>query len=332
MKDIRRARRTGAAAIACALVLRLWSAGLPQLIALWISQQNIASFFTDEETGQDVRFSSSIDTFSPDFVESPPPLFPEPAEPTEPPLPSFTGEEDIALYYAAHKDPDIEELLTRPLEWDLREEGPSVLILHTHSTESYTKAGEDYRETAAWRTLDEGYNMLSIGQRVTALLGEAGISAVQDPSLFDYPSYNGSYTRARKAIQTWLEEHPTIRLILDLHRDASGSENRQMRTHCQVDGQDSAQLMLVVGTNHEGYEENLSLALKLHARLESQSPGIMRPLQLRASRFNQDLCPGALLVEVGAAGNTHAEALLAAEALGKAIIDLARGTQEEKKE
>lgn len=332
MKDIRRARRTGAAAIACALVLRLWSAGLPQLIALWISQQNITSFFTDAETGQDVRFSSSMDTFSPDFVESPPPLFPEPAEPTEPPLPSFTGEEDIALYYAAHKDPDIEELLTRPLEWDLREEGPSVLILHTHSTESYTKAGEDYKETAAWRTLDGGYNMLSIGQRVTALLAEAGISAVQDPSLFDYPSYNGSYTRARKAIQTWLEEHPTIRLILDLHRDASGSENRQMRTHCQMEGQDSAQLMLVVGTNHEGYEENLSLALKLHAQLESQSPGIMRPLQLRASRFNQDLCHGALLVEVGAAGNTHAEALLAAEALGKAIIDLARGTQEEKKE
>jgi stage II sporulation protein P len=84
--------------------------------------------------------------------------------------------------------------------------------------------------------------------------------------------------------------------------------------------------MLVMGTNHENYEENLSLALKLHAQLEEQWPGITRPLQLRASRLNQDLHPGALLVEVGAAGNSHAEALTAARELAKAIIALRSGT------
>ena len=62
--------------------------------------------------------------------------------------------------------------------------------------------------------------------------------------------------------------------------------------------------MIVIGTNHEAYEENLSLGLKLHVQLEQLFPGIMRPLQLRAQRFNQDLSPGALLIEVGAAGNT----------------------------
>ena len=84
--------------------------------------------------------------------------------------------------------------------------------------------------------------------------------------------------------------------------------------------------MVVIGTNHANYEENLSLGLKLHAQLEQQAPGIMRPLQLRAQRFNQDLSPGALLIEVGAAGNTLDQALAAVDPLSHAIIDLAEGT------
>ena len=90
---------------------------------------------------------------------------------------------------------------------------------------------------------------------------------------------------------------------------------------------DSAQLMIVVGTNYDTWEENLSLALKLHAQLETACPGITRPLQLRGQRFNEDLSPGGVLIEVGAAGNSHDEALTAAGELAKAIIALAKGTQ-----
>lgn len=99
-----------------------------------------------------------------------------------------------------------------------------------------------------------------------------------------------------------------------------------MRTLARVEGEDAAQLMVVLGTNHKGYEENLSLGLKLHTQLERQAPGITRPLQLRAQRFNQDLSPGALLVEVGAAGNSRTEALRAADQLAEAIITLAKGS------
>ena len=102
-----------------------------------------------------------------------------------------------------------------------------------------------------------------------------------------------------------------------------------MRTLAEVDGESSAQLMIVIGTNHDAYEENLSLGLKLHALLEQRAPGIMRPLQLRAQRFNQDLNAGALLVEVGAAGNSHSEARVAAAELARAIVALARGTASE---
>ena len=123
-----------------------------------------------------------------------------------------------------------------------------------------------------------------------------------------------------------MKQYPSIRLVLDLHRDAAGEGTSQMRTSAIADGERSAQLMLVMGTNYETYPDNLSLALKVQAQLERQCPGITRPLQLRAARFNQDLCPGSLLVEVGAAGNTHPEARRAADQLAKAIVALADGT------
>ena len=324
MRQFQRARRVGLASIALALVLRLWTTGVPERITAFLDQVDISAFLTYLETGRNVRFSASLDTFLPDFSESPPPA---PTKPPEPVLPVFSGEEAVEIFYAADKNPDIPGLLAKPLEWSLLGEEPTVLILHTHATESYTKTTETYKESSAWRTLEEEYNLLAIGERVAQLLTNAGIPTIQDRTLHDYPSYNGSYTRARKSIKSFLEEHPTIRLILDLHRDASGEGTAQMRTRALVEGEPSAQLMVVLGTNHKGYKENLSLGLKLHALLEQTHPGLMRPLQLRAQRFNQDLAPGTLLIEVGAAGNTHPEALKAAETLAQAVIALSQGTE-----
>ena len=324
MKELHRARRVGITAIACALLMRLFAADLPEKLLSRLTEPNTAASATEQETGHPVRFSSSMDVFSPVFMESPPPSIPEVRKV---PLPSFSGEESVKLYYAANIQPDIPALLQKPLQWDLTGEEPRILILHTHATESYSRRGENYKESSAWRTLDEDYNMLAIGRLVAEILEENGIGVVQDESLHDYPSYSGSYTRARKTLRERLKEHPGIQLVLDLHRDASGGEGGQMRTRAEVAGESSAQLMVVIGTNHDAYEENLSLGLKLHAQLEQQSPGIMRPLQLRAQRFNQDLISGGLLIEVGAAGNGHGEARLAAAQLAQAIVALAKGTQ-----
>ena len=187
-------------------------------------------------------------------------------------------------------------------------------------------------ESSAFRTRDEGYNMLSIGARVAEILSDNGISVIHDRELHDYPSYDGSYNHARKSIAFYLENYPTLQLVLDLHRDASGDLHNQLRTLASVDGRDSAQLMLVLGTDsaglsHPDWQENLALGLKLQTVLEDLAPGITRPVMLRTQRFNQDLATGALLVEVGSAGNSHAEALLAAEMLAQAVIVLARGTE-----
>ena len=116
--------------------------------------------------------------------------------------------------------------------------------------------------------------------------------------------------------------------MLDLHRDAADTPSGQLRTLAATDAGASAQLMLVMGSSasglkHPNWEQNLSLALKLQAVLERETPGITRSTVLRAQRFNQDLSPGCLLVEVGAAGNTHDEALRAAGKLAEGILALA---------
>lgn len=334
MDHHRNSLRIGAAAILCALALRLGAAQLYQVVVSWLRDPTIQSFLIYLETGRNVRFSPSSEEITDSVGESPPPVQPQIFQVAEESLPSFRAEDaaSIDIRYSCSLRPDLETLLAAPLNWDLTGEEPTVLILHTHTTESYTKNGEVYEETSAFRTLDAAYNMTAIGDRVAQVLENSGISVLHDRELHDYPSYNGSYNHARAAIEAYLEAYPSIQLILDLHRDASGDLNNQFRPVTSVDGEDAAQLMLVMGTNaaglsHDNWEENLSLGLKLQLQLERIAPGIARPVSLRSSRFNQDLTTGSLLIEVGAAGNSLEEALRGAEVLAEAIVALAQGME-----
>ena len=340
--------RFGAGVITCALLLRLSAVGFFQPVVDFLAKPDIASFLIYLETGRIVRFSPSSETLEVFARESAVPDFAlqtvaatQPVSATQPEvgdlLPTFCAEEGQAVKFknSAGLKYDAGALITEPLQWDLTVQEPTVLILHTHATESYTKEeGETYKESAAFRTLNEEYNMVSVGDHLTRLLEAGGVTVVHDRELHDYPSYNGSYSHARKSIEKYLEEYPSVCLVLDLHRDASADLNNQMRTKATVNGEPSAQIMFVVGTNgtgtkHTNWKKNLSLALKLQVQMERSAPGICRNINLRAQRFNQDKSPGALLVEVGAAGNTRQEALRAVEVLAQAILDLAHGTQEE---
>ncbi len=332
MDTHQRTLRIGAAAILCALGLRLGAVWLWQTFENWITDVDTQAFLIYLETGRNVRFSPSLEELSNYGGESPAPYLPVDTQ-EDAVLPVFSANDAAAvdIRYSCSLRPDLEALMTARLDWELCTEEPTVLILHTHTTESYTKTTEHYQETSAFRTLDEDYNMLSVGDALARALESGGIRVIHDREIHDYPSYNGSYVHAREAIEYYLEKYPSIRLVLDLHRDASGDLNNQFRPTATVDGEKAAQLMLVMGTNasggtHPNWKENLALGLKLQTQLERTAPGITRPLSLRAQRFNQDLTPGSLLIEVGAAGNTHPEAIRAAEILAQAILALSRGT------
>ena len=325
--------RLGAAVILLAVGLRLLP-GILSAVTSFLTKPEVAAFLIYLETGRVLR-PLPEETVALETLPRQEEVPEETAAEVFAQLPAFSPEDTalVKLKYHADLKPDLEELLCRDLEWDLTGEGPTVLILHSHATESYTKSkGETYRESSDYRTLDENYNMLSIGDYLAEKLKAGGLGVVHAKDLHDYPSYSGSYVNSRKTVKAYLKQYPSIQLVLDLHRDAADDGfGGQMDTSATVDGKESARLMMVVGTNaggmnHPNWEENLALALKLHVVLEKRYPGLCRTISFRKQRFNQDLSPGAMLIEVGAAGNTHAEALVAADALAQGILELAKGS------
>ena len=206
-------------------------------------------------------------------------------------------------------------------------DGPQILILHSHGSEAYTPApGTEVVWSGDHRTTDSRYNVVKVGDVMTEVFGEAGISVLHDRTLYDYPSYTGAYDRSLAAIQSYLAQYPSIRLILDIHRDAiADQEGNQYKVVSDLpDGQRAAQMTLVVGSDgsglhHPDWKENLRLAAALQEQVLATYPTLMRPVLLRNSRYNQHASPGSLLVEVGAAGNSPEEAQLAGRLLAQEL-------------
>jgi len=224
---------------------------------------------------------------------------------------------------------DIAELLTEPLSFDPGAGGPTVLILHTHGTEAFTPDGDDwYDNTDNYRTTDKRLNVIRIGEEIAGIFESRGIAVLHDRQLHDYPSFRGSYGRSLTAAEWYLARYPEIQVIIDVHRDAVPDGNGGfVRTTVDIDGVSSAQVMLVVGTDHAGlyhpnWRENLKFALRIHAAVAELHPYLMRPLRLREERFNAHLAPGAILVEIGTCANTLQEALLAARLFAASAADV----------
>jgi stage II sporulation protein P len=319
-------------ALWCCAVALVMIAAL-RLSAAW-SGKGLLSLLIFTETGRrPVSTAPTSPATEPDPTENFtfPTQITQPTQREDPPAAvlSFSAHslEWVKMRYGCDLRPDLGTLLTGSLDWDLKQTEPTVLILHTHGTESFRG---DYKAWVPWRTTDPDHNMVRIGREVARVLELGGIRVIRDTTLHDYPDYNSAYSSARKSIRQYLEEYPSIRLVLDLHRDASDDDQNQLTTHATVAGQPASQLMFVVGTDagglyHPRWQENLALALKLTVLLEGEDPGVTRGISLRQQRFNGDLTPGSLLVEVGAAGDTLDQALLAANALARAILALADG-------
>lgn len=208
------------------------------------------------------------------------------------------------------------------------EEGPQVLILHTHGSEAYTMPpGQAYTPSGECRTTDVAYNVVRVGDVLAEALEAAGVSVIHDSTLHDYPEYSGAYGRSLTTAEEYLAAYPTISVILDVHRDAiSDTDGRMYKVVSPVGDTNAAQMSFVIGTDGGGLEhptwtENLKLAAAVQQRICGQYPTLMRPITVRNSRYNQHLTPGCLLVEIGAAGNSLDEALLSARIFGQALAE-----------
>lgn len=266
------------------------------------------------ETGRMVRFQTKPETIQ---IESSPP------ETTAATEPVFSDTVEV-FNVSSLSMPDLSDLLHRPLNWSLRQDTPTVLVYHTHTSESYESG------TGEYHSADSAETVVAVGDALCRVLEEAGIRTIHDTTVYDR-DYGESYDASLAGVQAIMAENPGICLLLDLHRDAAEAEGAQIVTTARVQGKQSGKILFICGSEGGGYEhpywqENLSIALKLQSILTGYSEELCRPLQFCDSRYNQQFYPGSLLVEVGTAGNDLVDALTAGEYLGRAIAALAEGS------
>lgn len=215
-----------------------------------------------------------------------------------------------------------------PFSVEVGSEAPQVLIMHTHTTETYELAEHSWCDPAfSARSTDLSINMVAVGEEMAAQLNAAGICTLHDTTLHDYPSYNGSYAKSNATVRSYLERYPTIKVVIDVHRDAiQRDDGTRIKPIAMIDGMKSAQVMIICGADVDGnlpnFRQNLRFASRWQDKMESMFPGLTRPVLFDYRYYNQDLTTGSLLIEVGGHANTLEEAKYAGCLAGQALAAL----------
>ncbi len=214
-------------------------------------------------------------------------------------------------------------------------EGPQVLIFHTHATESFeTYDSEVFDTRNEWRTLDDDLNMCAVGEVMAESLRAQGVEVIHDTTHHDYPSYNGAYDNSAETLEHILAENPTIKVVIDLHRDAIlPDETTTVKPVTTIDGEKVAQVMIATGCESDiidlpNWPENLRFAVELQNQLESDYPTLTRPIFFNYRQYNLEVSPGSLLIEMGSVGNTIDEAKRSAELVANSLATVLKRMEE----
>ena len=315
----------------------------------------ISSQFHNERTNQSFRsiicealgfditdaktiIANQMPVFSEEFA---PPKTPQPTAPASetqvPPTPTpekkpiqeAKSKSDMTISNRTNISVDPNALADEKLCFSLeKSEKPQILIVHTHTTESFTDSDTNvYLTGSSDRNLDNTKNISAVGDAMTEVFESAGIATIHDKTVHDYPSFNGAYTRSLATVRANLEKNPQIKIVLDVHRDGIIKEDgTKVKVAAEINGEKTAQCLFVVGSNanltHDKWLENMKLACKIQRAANEMYPGLMRPIILREERFNQQVSTGALIIEIGSNGNTLEEAIRGGRLMADVIAKL----------
>lgn len=221
------------------------------------------------------------------------------------------------------------DLLQKDLTIDLDGAEPKILIYHTHSQEGYA-------DSEAGNADD---TVVGVGEQLKKVLEEKyHVAVCHDLSVYDMQDgkedRNKAYSQAAVAVQNLLDEHPSIEVTIDLHRDGV-PDNVHLET--EINGKKTAKIMFLNGLcrNSNGdvndfeqnpnLSDNLAFSLQLQLKAKAYFPELVRHIYLRAYRYNLHFKPRSLLVEVGAQNNTVAEAKNAMEPLADILYAVLSG-------
>ena len=216
----------------------------------------------------------------------------------------------------------------RDISVELYSSEPQVLIMHTHTTESYEPYIKDwYDERYTSRSSDPGNSVIAVGEAISEQLAAVGISVIHDCTIHDNV-YSGAYTRSLRTTLAIMEKYPSIKIVLDIHRDAiEFSDGTRVSAVTEIDGKKAAQVMVICAADDgtydvPGFYNNLHFACRLQESMEGLYPTLTRPVLFQYCQYNQQVSPGALLIEVGSHGNSIDEAVYSGELIGKSLAAL----------
>ena len=190
-------------------------------------------------------------------------------------------------------------------------EGPQILIYHTHSQETFADS----------RPGERADTVIGLGDDLQELLEKQyGYEVLHITEAFDMKEgcleRSRAYNYAEPVIAAALEEHPSIQVVIDLHRDGVNGSKRLVT---EINGKPTAQIMFFNGlsrTKESGeltslpnpYQaENLAFSFQMEYEAKQYYPGFSRCIYLKGYRYNLHLRPRSVLLEAGAQTNTVEE-------------------------
>lgn len=225
---------------------------------------------------------------------------------------------------------NVDTLLGKDMKLEKNPEQPQILIYHTHSQEGFADSVEG----------DTSTTVIGVGDYLVQLLQERyGYQVLHITDTFDIVDgqldRSAAYNYAEPVISQALQEHPTIEVVIDLHRDGV-DESKHLVT--EVNGKPTAQVMFFNGlsrTNQNGeisylpnpyIEDNLAFSFQLEYLAKQYYPEYTRCIYLKGYRYNLHLKPRSLLLEVGAQTNTVEEAKNAMEPFADLLYKVLSGS------
>ena len=222
----------------------------------------------------------------------------------------------------------LKNILNEKIDLSVTKKEPSVLIFHTHTTETYPILEKSYyTESFITRSNDKGRNMVRVGEAIVEEIENAGFTVIHDKEIHD-SKYTGAYGKSRESVEAILKKYPSIQVVLDIHRDAiQDSDGTKVKPTVTVKGKKAAQIMIISGCQEEGnpiknlpdWRYNLTFAVHLQQKLEELFEGITRPLYFCPRSYNMNVTHCSLLIEVGSDSNTLEEAVYTGKCIGVAV-------------
>ena len=296
---------------------------------------------TEQKTAQEEAQSPSVDPSEIPENQQPPDDYSIPEEYQGPIIEEDMSVSDTTGYLSfgagviknstSLSDEEAQQYLEAENPVQIDSDGPQVLIMHTHATESFEPYDTDTYDTRhTWRTTDNTQNIVAAGEVMAEAIRSYGIEVLHDETQHDYPSYNGSYERSVVTVQDYLEKYPSIKVVLDVHRDAVQRDTTLVKPVTEIDGRKAAQLMIIAGCDDgtmdmPNWSKNFRFAAGMQDAIESRYPALTRPVFFCYRKYNQDLTTGSLLIEIGSHGNTLEEVLYTAQLAGDAIGSYLQG-------